>query len=65
LFEKWRHVHGYEIGDLYAVLAFVQYLETCCSHRCTELVETDEGISISCVCCGTNLGLAKYRVEPE
>ena len=61
LFEQWRNMHGYEIKDLCAVLSYLQYLEMCCSHRCTELVATDDGISGVCVCCGADLGLANLK----
>jgi len=52
LLEKWRNMYGYEIGDLYAVLSYIQYLEACCSHPCTELQATDEGKVRVCLCCG-------------
>ena len=62
LLEKWRIRHGYEIADLHAVLAFVQYLEECCSHPCTELQATDEGIARVCLCCGATR-LAPMQVQ--
>lgn len=61
LFEKWRNMHGYEMKDMGAALGYLQYLETCCSHQCTELQSTEHGINKVCVCCGAYLGLAKYR----
>ena len=62
LLEGWRIRHGSEIADLYAVLAFTQYLEECCSHPCTELQATDEGVVRVCLCCGASK-LARMKVQ--
>ena len=62
-FDKWLNLNGYRLEDNYAVLSYLQYLEIACTHPCTELQTTDEGIVTVCLCCGVRLGKARMKVH--